>query len=70
MKYAKEFNVFDFTFWAGAEEKVKKIAKAGKMLELGEQIEEHFCGKSPTAEQINDYVWFDDQLMEQLGLGD
>ena len=71
MKYTKEFSVDGFPFWGGAKDTVDDVRKAGKMDELEAVVEAAFeCDEEPPTEtQVNDFVWFErDLIYGQLGL--
>lgn len=71
MTYTKEFSIDDFQFWSGAKDTVEDVRRAGKMDELEAVIEAAFeCDEEPPTEtQINDFVWFERELIYgQLGL--
>lgn len=62
MYYKEEFDVNDFEFHDGAEQWVEEFREKGKLKDLGSAIEEVFHGNTPTAEEINDLVWFDEYI--------
>ncbi len=62
MEYRKEFDVRTFGFWGGAEDWFKAFARRDKLDELQANVESVFDGMVPTATQVNDFVWFDDEL--------
>lgn len=66
MEYKKEFDVRDFQFWGGGLQWYIEFDKAGKLDILAEQIESVFDGETPTETDINDFVWFDDELHSLL----
>ena len=71
MKYTKEFSIDDFQFWSGAKDTVEDVRRANKMDELEAVVEAAFeCDEEPPTEtQINDFVWFErDLIYGQLGL--
>ena len=70
MTYTSEFNVDTFQFWGGAKDIINEVKKAGKMDELQFIIKEAFIdNEHPTATDINDFVWFDNDLIySQLGI--
>lgn len=64
MKYTVDFNVYEFPFWSGGKTWADFFFKEGKEDLLAEKIEEFaelFDGV-PSATDINDYVWTDDEL--------
>ena len=71
MEYKQDFDIDNFPFWSGACDTIKDVREAGKMDELGSLIEEvlGISDEIPTDTQINDFVWFDrDMIYERLGL--
>lgn len=71
MQFTQEFDVDSFPFWSGAEDTVKEVKKAKKLDELQLLVEEAFIGKTPTKTQVNDFVWFErDLILSQLGILD
>lgn len=71
MVYSKDFSVDSFEFWSGAKDTVAEVRRAGKMDELQSVIETAFeCdAEPPTDTQINDFVWFErDLIYSQLGI--
>ena len=62
MYYMEEFNVDNFEFHGGAEQWVEEFREKGRLKDLVSAIEEVFCGKTPTAGEINDLVWFDEYI--------
>lgn len=57
MEYTKTFGI-DFPFWAGAAAKVGNLNMEGREA-LVEHIETVFEDCTPSATEINDYVWFE-----------
>lgn len=62
MYYKEEFNVNDFEFHDGAKQWAEEFREKGKLKDLESAIEEVFHGNTPTAEEINDLVWFDEYI--------
>lgn len=62
MYYKEEFNVNDFEFHDGAKQWAEEFREKGMLKDLGSAIEEVFHGKTPTAVEINDLVWFDEYI--------
>ena len=60
MKIISEISLRDFEAWGGAVETKERILKEGKEEEFEELIDE-LCYKCPTATEVNDYLWFDDE---------
>lgn len=71
MKYTQEFNVDTFPWWSGAKDTIVEVRKAKKIDELQTYIEEAFSREMPTATQLNDYVWFNQEnIYKVLGIND
>lgn len=71
MKVYKECNsIYDFEFWAGAENTISSICAANKEDEFWDFIEEYFDGYDSISEtELNDFVWFEsDYIYEHIGL--
>lgn len=66
MNYTKEFDINDFNFWSGAKDWFNDFKQADMLDILSQKIEEVFEGTTPSDTDINDYVWFDDDLHELL----
>ncbi len=62
MQYLKEFSIYDFEFWSGAKVWADRFAKQKMYDALGDKILSVFEGTTPTETEINDYVWFDEEL--------
>lgn len=63
IQYIKETSLDDFPAWGGARDTLDTIRKAGKISQVEEFISEMFSGRIPTADDINDLLWFDDELI-------
>ena len=70
MYYAVEFDINSFEFWGGATSTIKSIRELGKLDELESLIIEVFGDSENVSEtDINDFVWFeDDYINEALGI--
>lgn len=75
MEYTKEFDVQDFNFWAGAQQRIDAVnayaantRNWGVIDELQSLIEQAFDGETPTETEVNDYVWYtlEDDIRESL----
>jgi hypothetical protein len=66
MKYAIDFDINSFEFWGGARQVIELVKEEDLLEEAESLIETAFEGETPTATQINDYVWFylEDDLLE------
>lgn len=71
MQFTQEFDVDSFPFWNGARDTIAEVKKAEKMDELQLVVEDAFAGETPTKTQVNDFVWFNrDLILSQLGILD
>lgn len=66
MNYTKEFDINEFEFWSGAKDWFNDFKQADMLDILAQRIEEVFEGTTPSDTDINDYVWFDDDLHDLL----
>ena len=66
LKYTVDFDIDTFEFWSGAREVIKQVREEDLLEDALALIETAFEGETPTATQINDYVWFylEDDLKE------
>lgn len=68
MFYQKEFDIYKFQFWSGAKDTIKKIEELGAMRDLEQLIVDIFP-EGATETDINDFVWFEDIMIEEsLGI--
>lgn len=68
LEYTERFDVRTFQFWGGAKDRVESLDWE-QLGVLGEHICEAFLSAdiTPTATQINDFVWFEcDDFLEEL----
>lgn len=70
MMYATEFNIDTFKFWSGAVDVIEACKKAELLDLVQDFIETAFEDKTPTATEINDFVWFHlaDIIKEQMDI--
>lgn len=71
MDYKKTFDIYTFEFWSGAKDTIEQVKKLGLMRDLESMIEEVMMvgGEIPTDTEINDFVWFEDDMIgEFLGV--
>ena len=70
MYYEVRFDIYNFEFWSGAKDRVKKIEELGMLGELGDLIVDIFNDSENVSEtDINDFVWFeDDMINDYLGI--
>ena len=75
MDYVKEFDVQEFGFWEGAQQRIDAVnayaantGNYGVIDKMQSLIEQAFYGETPTETDINDYVWFqfEDDIYETL----
>lgn len=64
MRYAVEFDIREFDFWSGARDRYEEYEKQDRLDELQQMIEDAFCDcdELPSDTDINDFVWFDDEV--------
>jgi len=66
MKYTKDLNLTNFSFWSGAEQHEFTYSE---LKEIEFCLEDFFHQQPPTETQINDLFWFEEQfLCECIGL--
>lgn len=72
MYYEVKFDIYNFEFWSGAKDRVEEIRELGMLGELEDLIIDVFSdSKDVTATVINDFVWFeDDMINEYLGFNE
>lgn len=72
MYYGVEFDIYNFEFWSGAKDRVEEIRELGMLGELEDLIIDVFSdSQDVTATTINDFVWFeDDMINEYLGFNE
>ncbi len=58
MNYAVEFDINTFEFWGGAVRVMEQVRNEDLLEDAESLIETAFEGKTPSATEINDYVWF------------
>ena len=72
MQIIKEYNGFYELMdnsWSGAIDTLKDIERANCETEFMEYLEEIFEGDIPTDTQVNDFIWFErDMIYEAMGL--
>lgn len=67
MQFLADFG--DYEPWSGATSTAERIKDAGKWDELESHLEECFSEHTPTATEINDYLWFQsDDVYKALGM--
>ena len=72
MYYGVEFDIYNFEFWSGAKDRVEEIRELGMLGDLEDLIIDVFSdSKDVTATVINDFVWFEDNMInEYLGINE
>ena len=72
MYYRVKFDIYNFEFWSGAKDRVEEIRELGMLGELEDLIIDVFSdSKDVTATVINDFVWFEDNMInEYLGINE
>lgn len=68
MEIIKEYDsANEFPFWAGAKYTYNRLNEIGLADELWGCIEQYFgdCGITPTETQVNDFVWFEDEILKE-----
>lgn len=71
MKIVREYNFNDLyeNSWSGAIDTLDTIIKNDMENELMEHLENIFSDQTPTATEVNDYLWFEsDYIYEYLGI--
>lgn len=70
MKYRKEANsIDDFEWWSGAKDRIEDVRSLPEAAqkEFWDFVEGMFEGETPTATELNDFVWFEcDDFIEEL----
>ena len=67
MLVTKEYNSADeFKFWSGAQDTYNRLAELDLLEELWDCIEQNFDGETPTETQVNDFVWFEDEVIKDF----
>lgn len=69
MKIISEIGIADFNAWSGAVETKEAIVNADKCDEFDAYIEECYPD-GLTDTQLNDILWFDESLLEMLGISE
>ena len=69
MKIISKIGIADFKAWSGAIETKQAIIDAGKCDEFDSYIDELYPD-GLTDTQLNDILWFDESLLEMLGISE
>ena len=57
--------------WSGAINTLQRVEEEGKEEELMNHLEDIFYDSTPTMTELNDYLWFDDELIyDALGIAE
>lgn len=72
MYYKTEFDLYDFPAWSGGRDTLETLKEKNLVDEVQAAIEEvYLCEESPTATEINDFLWFErDTIAQYLGFSD
>lgn len=71
MEVKKDIDILQNEWWSGGQETVDRCINAGEGQELVTLIEEHFSGNTPTEEDVNDFLRYeDDFIFGSLGISD
>lgn len=65
MEYTKEFDLYTFKFWGGAKGTIEEVQLLDMMDELESLLEDVFYESTPSATDINDFVWFEDEMIQE-----
>lgn len=69
VKQEMDFNDLMNNCWSGALNTLSTIAEEGKEEELMNHLEDIFYDSTPTMTELNDYLWFEDEMIyESLGI--
>ncbi|HEN0383118.1 TPA: hypothetical protein U3P27_001373 [Streptococcus agalactiae] len=64
MEYKVELSSIDqFKAWSGGLETLNTVRERGGVDRLTTLCEDVFSGDTPTQTQINDWLWFDDEMI-------
>ena len=64
MEYKAELSSIDqFKAWSGGLETLNTVRERGGVDQLTTLCEDVFSGNTPTQTQINDWLWFDDEMI-------
>lgn len=64
MEYKVELSSIDqFKAWSGGLETLNTVRERGGVDRLTSLCEDVFSGDTPTQTQINDWLWFDDEMI-------
>jgi hypothetical protein len=71
MEFRKNINIENLHTWEGGKDTFNTIKEHGKLNELEHLIDEFFIGSTPTETEINDLLWFDDEMIfKHLGINE
>ena len=69
VKQDMDFEDLKKNCWSGALNTLSTIEEEGKEEELMNHLEDIFYDSTPTMTELNDYLWFDDELIyDALGI--
>jgi hypothetical protein len=71
MELKKNINIENLHTWEGGKDTFNTIKEHGKLKDLEYLIDEFFTGTTPTETEINDLLWFDDEMIfKHLGINE
>lgn len=71
MEYIVESSLENFQAWSGGKDTLDTLKEEGDVDEVERLIEGSFCGHTTTDTEINDFLWFErDMIAEHLGYKD
>lgn len=71
MKYYMEESLEDFGAWSGGKDTLDVLIEKGDCDAVESLIEDCYCGDIPSDTQVNDFLWFErDMIAEHLGFAD
>ena len=69
MKYYVEEHIENFKAWSGGRDTLETIRTYNKLDELEDYLQEVFIDSTPSATDINDFLWFErDTILNGLGI--
>lgn len=64
-----DFGSLEYDCWSGAIDTLNRIKEVGKEEEFMDYLEDIFCDEIPTMTELNDFIWFEDEMIyEDLGI--
>ena len=66
-----DFGSLEAMCWSGALDTLNRIREADKEDEFMYYLEDIFCDEIPTMTEVNDFIWFEDEMIfSDLGIED